>query len=152
MPKIIEHQKEIGEILYKLPSEITTILEKIANKYLETESYQSPLVLKVEKEGKELLGTINPLDGSFLFSANYILSSGTMFQIIYLSNKEDSFVSVKLPYLPKSKVSECIYLEEDWNYPMPHFECSKELNRPITIYEVSNIVGEILSSHFGIKV
>jgi len=152
MPKIIEDHKEIEEILYKLPSEIIETLKEIANKYLELETYQNPLVLKVEKEGKELVGTINPLDGSFSFYANYILSSGAMFQIVYLNTKENSFVSVKLPYLPKSKMSECIYLEEDENYPMPHFECSKELDRPTTIYEVPNEVREILLSHFGIKV
>jgi len=104
MPKIIEDHKEIEEILYKLPSEIIETLNEIKNKYSEIEEYQDPLVIKIKKEGKELIGIINPLDGSFLFSANYILSSGAMFQIIYLNNKENSFVSVKLPYFPKSKI------------------------------------------------
>jgi len=98
-----------------------------------------------------LVGTINPLDGSFSFYANYILSSGALFQIVYLNSEKNSFVSVKLPYLPNSKISECIYLEEDENYPMPHFECSKELNRPITIYEVPEVIGKFLSRNFDIK-
>ena len=152
MPKSQEDIEEIKKILNELPHEIKKIINALSLVYLKTKLYESPLGYEESTESKSLLGIINLRNGNFLFIGNYKLSSGAILQIKYLNGKENTSISVKLPYYPTSKISRCIYLEEDEYYPFPHFECFRKLNKTTNIYELPELVREVLLVDFGIRV
>jgi len=153
MPTSQEDTGEIKKILNELTSEIEKIINALSLGYLNTKLYEYPLGYEESTGSKSLVGIVNPKESNFLFIGNYKLSSGAILQIKYLNGKEYTLISIKLPYsLTSNKIPSCIYLEGDEYYPFPHFECFRKLKRTTNVYEVPELIREILVVDFGIRV